>query len=100
MDETELTEVPLSNHEVLLVLETRLKDDKIENSKTSEMLKYLQSIKEEHYEYPLEILRNLKINKNLEADLDLLTIASNLSDLSILSSSDSKKILTYFNSKK
>jgi hypothetical protein len=94
MDELELTEVPLSNREVLKVLKARPNPN--EHPRTSEMIKYLESIEKGPYTYPLEILRNLKISKNLEADLNTLTIVSNVSDLSILSPSDRKRIEQHF----
>ncbi len=96
MEEKELTEVPLSNMEVLKVLKAR-KSGQMEHQKhhprTLEMLEYLESIEKGPYKYPLEILRDLK---NIEADLTTLAIVSNISDLSILSKSDCKRIEQHF----
>ncbi len=99
MEEKELTEVPLSNREVLKVLKAR-KGGQMEHQyanashhpRTLEMLEYLESIEKKPYKYPLEILRDIK---NIEANLNTLAIVSNISDLSILSSSDSRRIKQY-----
>lgn len=107
MDEKEvkeLTEVPLSNREVLKVLKARTEDPDNEGQKhhprTVEMIEYLESVGKGPYKYPLEILRDLKTSKNLDADLVTLAIVSNISDLSILNSSDRKRIEQHFMSKK
>ena len=97
MEEKEITEVPLSNREVLKVLKARNTNH---HPRTLEIIEYLESIEKYPYKYPLELLRDLKINKNLDADLVTLAIVSNISDLSILSSSDRKKVDYYFSSKK
>lgn len=89
MEEKELTEVPLSNREVLKVLKAR--DN--HNPKTLEIIEYLESIEKGPYKYPLEILRNIK---NLDSDLITLAVASNISDLSILSVSDRKRVEQHF----
>lgn len=106
MDDKELTEVPLSNREVLKVLKARYikpsdndQDQAIDqphHPRTIEMIEYLESIEKGPYRYPLEILRNLKINKNLDADLTTLAIVSNMSDISILNLSDQKRVTAYF----
>lgn len=95
MDEKELTEVPLSNREVLKVLKAR-KDGlngESHHPRTLEMLEYLESIEKGPYTYPLEILRDIK---NLQADLHTLAMVSNMSDLSILTPSDRKRVDQYF----
>jgi hypothetical protein len=93
MDEKEVTEVPLSNREVLKVLKARTNNNQTKHCpRTLEMMEYLESIEKGPYIYPLEILRDLKISKNLDADLVKLAIVSNISDLSILSSSDRKRV--------
>jgi hypothetical protein len=84
---------PLSNREVLKVLKARKNDG---HPRTLEMIEYLDSIEKGPYKYPLEILRDIKTKKNLEADLTTLTIVSNVSDLSILSASDRKRIEQHF----
>ncbi len=91
MDE-ENTFVPLSNREVLKVLKAR-KGGQTEHQhhpRTIEMLEYLESVEKGPYLYPLEILRDIK---NIEADLITLAVVSNISDLSILTPSDRKRIL-------
>jgi len=109
MEEKELTEVPLSNREVLKVLKARKRAERVEDTntedtdtenttelhhpRTQEMLEYLESVEKGPYKYPLEILRNIR---GLEADLTTLAICSNISDLSILGNSDRKKIEQYF----
>jgi hypothetical protein len=98
MDEKEITEVPLSNREVLKVLRARTNDSNgtKHHPRTLEMMEYLESIEKGPYQYPLEILRDLKISKNLDADLITLAVVSNISDLSILSSSDRKRVEQHF----
>jgi hypothetical protein len=100
MEEKELTEVPLSNREVLKVLKAR-KGGQTEHPqhhpRTLEMLEYLESIEKGPYKYPLEILRDIK---NIEADLTTLAVVSNVSDLSILSPSDRKKVEQRFAKKR
>jgi hypothetical protein len=92
MDEKELTEVPLSNREVLKVLKART----TENPKCSEMIEYLESINKGPYKYPLEILRDFKVNNTLDADMITLAVVSNISDLSILTPSDRKRLEYHF----
>jgi hypothetical protein len=100
MEEKELTEVPLSNREVLKVLKARPKNGEEKYyPRTIEMIEYLESIEKGPYLYPLEILRDLKTSKNLEADLITLTIVSNISDLNILSVLDRKKVEQHFKKK-
>jgi len=94
MDEKEITEVPLSNREVLKVLKARSFASG-DNSKCTEMITYLESIIKGPDKYPLEKLRDLKINYNLDASLNILTLLSNTEDLSILSSSDRKRIVKH-----
>lgn len=96
MDEKEITEVPLSNREVLKVLKARYGNDEKHHPRTLEMSEYLESIEKGPHKYPLEILRDLKVSKNLDADLNTLAIVANISDLSILSNSDRKKIEQHF----
>lgn len=100
----ELTEVPLSNREVLKVLKARTEDPENEGQKhhprTVEMIEYLESVEKGPYKYPLEVLRDLKTSKNLDADLVTLAVVSNISDLSILSSSDRKRIEQHFAKKR
>jgi len=97
MEEKELTEVPLSNREVLKVLKARNNSNEGKHhSRTIEMMEYLDSIEKGVYKYPLEILRELKTTKNLDADLLTLAIVSNISDINILNNSDKKKIQQYF----
>ena len=94
MDEKEQTEVPLSNREVLKVLTARPCEAGEQNHpRTTEMIEYLESIETGPYLYPLEILREIK---HLEADLNTLTVVSNISDLSILSAADRKCIEQHF----
>ena len=76
----EVVEVPLSNVEVLRVLEAK--------RQTGELVEYLSSVKLE-YKYPLEILREIK---DLDASLFTLALLSNTNDISIVSLSDRKKI--------
>ncbi len=101
MEEKELTEVPLSNREVLKVLKARkggeLEHQQPHHPKTLEMLEYLESVEKDPYIYPLEILREIK---NLEANLTTLAVVSNVSDLNILSTSDRKRVENYFNKNK
>jgi hypothetical protein len=94
MDEKELTEVPLSNEEVLKVLKARTSRE--EHPRTLDMITYLETIKKGSYKYPLEVLRNLKTTKNLEAELTTLAVVSNISDTSILSASDKKLVEQHF----
>jgi hypothetical protein len=98
MDEKEITEVPLSNREVLKVLRARTSgaSESKHHLRTLEMMTYLESIEKGPYKYPLEILRNLKVSKNLDAELITLAIVSNTSDLSMLSSSDRKRVEQHF----
>jgi hypothetical protein len=100
----ELTEVPLSNREVLKVLKARTCDSENEGQKhhprTVEMMEYLDSVEKGPYNYPLEVLRDLKNNGSLEADLITLTMVSNTSDLGILNNSDRKKIEQHFTKKR
>jgi len=92
----EITEVPLSNREVLKVLKERKQENDI-NSIYKDMMIYLDLvIKENEDIYPLEILRDVKIAEKLDADLNTLAILSNTNDLSILSSSDKKRIVKHF----
>ena len=58
MEEKELSEVPLSNREVLKVLKARKTEH---HPRTKEMIEYLENIEKGVNKYPLEILRNLKI---------------------------------------
>lgn len=97
----ELTEVPLSNREVLKVLKARINNEENgqkHHSRTNEMIEYLESV-EGVYKYPLEVLRDLKTTKGLDADLATLATVSNISDLSIISESDRKRIEQYFKNK-
>lgn len=96
----ELTEVPLSNREVLKVLKARNVNEEKHHSRTLEMIEYLELIEKGPYLYPLETLRSLKNNIDLEADLTTLTIISNISDLSLLQKSDRLKIEKYFKESK
>lgn len=91
MEDNEITEVPLSNREVLKVLKARSNEN--HHPRTLELIEYLETIEKGPYKYPLETLRNLK--KNLSADLITLAVVSNISDLSILNNSDRKKIEQY-----
>ncbi len=91
MEDKEITEVPLSNREVLKVLKARSNEN--HHPRTLELIEYLETIEKGPYKYPLETLRNLK--KNLSADLITLAVVSNISDLSILNNSDRKKIEQY-----
>lgn len=94
----ESNEVPLSNREVLKVLEERQKNnDSSIHPRTLEMIEYLKKVEVGPYTYPLEILRNLKeISSDLRSDLTTLTLVSNLSDLSLLSNSDKAIINSHF----
>ena len=91
MEDNEDTEVPLSNYEVLRVLKAR-ENNSDPDSKCTEMIKYLESVIKKD-KYPLEKLRDLKINDGLDASLNTLAILSNTQDLSILSASDKKRIV-------
>ncbi len=84
-----LEEVPLSNSEVLKVLKAKTSIN--QNSKCSEILKYLQSIPISN-KYSLELLRDLKTQNILETDLLTLAMVSNISDLSILKEQDRNTI--------
>lgn len=99
MEEKEITEVPLSNREVLKVLKARDSGEQKHHPRTLEMKIFLETVEKGAYKYPLEILRDIKINKNLDADLNTLAIVSNISDLSILSPSDRKRIEQHFTMK-
>jgi hypothetical protein len=88
-EEKELTEVPLSNREVLKVLKTRTE----QNPKLTEIINYIESIEIGPYKYPLEILRDIKM---LSADLNTLATVSNMADLSILNIEDRKKVENHF----
>jgi hypothetical protein len=90
----EITEVPLSNREVLKVLKARVEEDS--NSKCTEMIAYLESVIKGPDKYPLEKLRDLKISYNLDASLNTLAMLSNTHDLKLVSSSDRKRIIKYF----
>jgi len=96
MDENNTTdvEVPLSNREVLKVLKARNEEP---DSKCSDMITYLESIIKEFDKYPLEILRDFKVEAGLDATLNTLAILSNTNELSILSPSDRKRIIKKFN---
>jgi hypothetical protein len=86
MDEKELTEVPLSNMEVLKVLKAK---NEI-SPEVSEMIAYLESVENNKCDkYPLEHLREIR---GIKADLVTLAVVSNLSDLSLLSDSDRKLV--------
>lgn len=98
LNEYETNQVPLSNREVLEVL--RVRNNTEHSKRTLEMKEYLESIIIIPYKYPLDILRDLKNSKNLEADLNTLAILSNTSDLSILNNSDKKIIEKHFQNKK
>jgi len=100
MEEKEVTEVPLSNREVLKVLKARNTTKEKHHPRTLEIIDYLESVEKGPHKYPLETLRDLKTSKNLDADLITLGIVSNVSDLSILNNSDRKKVEYYFSSKK
>jgi hypothetical protein len=94
MDEKYLSEVPLSNTEVLKVL----KQKKNASLKTTEFVEYLESIQHFENKYPLEELRNIK--ESLNCDLNTLAIISNTSNLDSLSKMDRKKITNHFNQKR
>lgn len=97
MEEKEITEVPLSNREVLKVLKARTNSNEGKHhQRTLEIMQYLDSIEKGTYKYPFEILRELKTSKNLDSDLITLAVVSNISDLNILPASDKKKIEQYF----
>ena len=98
MEETNDTEVPLSNREVLKVLKARnsnSNDIDIDNSKCAEMIAYLESIVKGPNKFPLETLRDLKIRENLDASLNTLAILANTNDISIVSPSDRKRIIKH-----
>lgn len=91
--EKELTEVPLSNREVLKVLKARIQtgeNGEKHHPRTLEMVEYLETVEKGPYNFPLETLRN--ISKNLSSDITTLAILSNISDDSIVNASDRKRI--------
>lgn len=98
MEEKELTEVPLSNREVLKVLKARKSENlhNLSHPRTLEMLEYIELVEKGPYKYPLEILREIK---GLDASLITLAVVSNISDISILSHADRKKIEQRFEKK-
>jgi len=91
MEETEETEVPLSNREVIKVLKAR--ENMETNKDIADMITYLETTITQKDKYPLEKLRDIKKSEGLEASLITLAILSNTQDLTILSSSDKKRIL-------
>lgn len=86
-------EIPLSNHEVYKILSARKGPM---NEKTESILQYLKSINCEKTSYPLEKLREMKFNRELESDIIKLTMASNSNDTSILSENDENIIRKNF----
>jgi hypothetical protein len=86
--------VPLSNAEVLIVL-------KAKNQKTKlDIVEYLESITNPDIftdKYPLEKLRDLKKNENIDESIFNLTIFSNTHDPRVISKSSLKIINNFFN---
>lgn len=95
-EEKEIIEVPLSNIEVIAVLNERVKIDKNIHPRTLEMMDYINSLGNKESKYPLEVLRTLKIEGKLESDLVTLAVVSNLSDISMLPENDIKVLKKYF----
>jgi hypothetical protein len=84
----ELSEIPLSNSEVLRVLKAR--DPNKHHKKTLEMIEYLESVKND--KFPMNIIRTLKNEGLLEASMMNLVMLSNTSDTTLVSSADLKII--------
>lgn len=96
VEDSEDTEVPLSNIEVLKVLKARPSNSPF----NMEIIEYLEKFTNSKELYSLEILRNIKNEYNLDADITKLAIVSNTQDISILSSSDKKRIEQYLSKNK
>lgn len=92
------TKQPLSNKEVLDVLRMRTSQLSERTQELYEYLIYIDNIKKSlgMKDYKMATLRNMKKNNDLIADIETLTIVSNMSDISFLHESDKNKIKSFF----
>ena len=79
-----MASTPLSNNEVLQVLQARKEHTKI----TKDFKEYLTTINPNEHTYKMDDLRNAK---GLESSADLLCILANTQDISIIESSNERR---------